>query len=79
MTTLYKQIAVDTVVSDWTRKQRSIIRMEQVVSVYVMCYNSEKTVTETLESVCRQTYQPLDLVIVMTHRQILRQKSFKIG
>lgn len=37
--------------------------MYQFVTVYIMCYNSEKTVIETLKSVNRQTHNLLDLII----------------
>lgn len=34
-----------------------------LVSVVVISYNSEKTITETLDSAKRQTYRPLELVV----------------
>ncbi len=35
----------------------------ELISVVVICYNAETTITETLESVKRQTYPNIELVI----------------
>lgn len=37
--------------------------MNELVSIVVLCYNSEEYVTETLDSILRQGYSPLELII----------------
>lgn len=38
--------------------------MSKLVSVVIPCYNSSKTICETLESVCNQTYSNIEIIIV---------------
>jgi glycosyltransferase involved in cell wall biosynthesis len=44
---------------------KRLIKIEHVpVGVIVPVYNAEHTVRATLESVCRQTYSALDIIVV---------------
>ncbi|HEK22298.1 glycosyltransferase family 2 protein [Mucilaginibacter sp.] len=39
-------------------------RVEQLVSVVIPCYNSEKTIIPCLESGCGQDYVPIEIIVV---------------
>lgn len=52
---------------------------EPVVSIIIPCYNSERWVSEAIESCLRQTYQPLEVIVVddgSTDGSLLKIQAF---